>query len=273
MASSALSAWRLRLPSFLKKGGDEIDYWTRVGLLIIAATFVVAIIWSALAPLSSAVIAPGILKVDSNRKKIQHLEGGVVQEILVRDGDRVKAGQTLIRLDKTRADASRGVLRVGSDAAIAQQARLIAERSGLPFTVPGDLLARKNDPKVAEVIESQSLLYKARRASLDGQLSIIDEQIVFLQKGIEGLVAQQRAKEEQLRSLNADLDGLKALLEKGMVERTRFRNVEREISQLEGERAEHISDIAKSRANISEKELEKFQIRKNFREQVSEELR
>lgn len=273
MVPNAVAGWRLWGSSFLKRGGDEIDYWTRIGLMIVAATFGVAIVWSAVAPLSSAVMAPGLVKVDSNRKKIQHLEGGVVQEILVRDGDRVKAGQALIRLDKTRADASRGVLRVGSDAAMAQQARLVAERDGLPFSVPPELLSRRDDPKVAEVIELQSSLYKARRASLDGQLSIIDKQIVFLQKGIEGMAAQQRAKEEQLQSQNADLSALKALLEKGMVERTRFRNVEREISRLEGERAEHISDIAKARASISEKELEKFQIRKNFREQVSDELR
>lgn len=273
MVPNALSAWRLWVPSFLKKGGDEIDYWTRVGALIIAATFGVAILWSALAPLSSAVVAPGLVKVDSNRKKIQHLEGGVIQQIFVRDGDRVKAGQTLIRMDKTRADASHGVLRVGSDAAIAQQARLIAERDGLPFNVPPELSAKSDDPKVNEVIEYQSMLYKARRTSLEGQLSMIDKQIVFLHKGIEGLAAQQRSKEEQLQSHKAELEGLKGLLEKGMVEKTKFRNVEREISRLEGERAEHISDIAKSRANISEKELGKFQIKKNFLEQVGEELR
>lgn len=250
----------------------QIRRWTRIGWTVIAATFGLTLLWSSLAPLASAVVAPGILKVDSQRKKVQHQEGGIVHEILVRDGDRVKAGQVLLRLDKTNADASRGVLRAGSDLARAQQARLAAERDGLPLVMPGDLLARQDDPKVKEVIDGQTQLYQARRASLNGQLSIVDKQIAFLRNGIDGLLALQRSKEEQLQSHVTELEGLKSLLEKGMVEKTRFRAVEREIARLQGERAEHVSDIAKARASIGEKELEKFQLRKSAREQASEEL-
>lgn len=250
----------------------DIRRWTRFGVLVVLATLGVTLVWSSLAPLASAVVAPGIVKVDSQRKKVQHQEGGTVQAILVRDGDQVKAGQVLLRLDKTHADASRGVLRAGSDLALAQQARLLAERDGIPLVMPAELLARQSDPKVREAIDGQSALYRARRTSQEGQLSIVDKQIVFLQKGIDGLVALQRSKEEQLQSHVTELEGLKSLLEKGMVEKTRFRSVEREIARLEGERAEHMSDIAKARASIGEKELEKFQIRKAMREQASEEL-
>lgn len=250
----------------------EIRSWTRFGVFVVLATLGVTVVWSSVAPLASAVVAPGIIKVDSQRKKVQHLEGGTVHEILVRDGDRVKAGQVLLRLDKTNADASRGVLRAGSDLALAQQARLLAERDGTLLVMPPALLDRQADPKVKEVIDGQLSFYRARRTSLEGQLSIVDKQIVFLQKGIDGLLALQRSKEEQLQSHVTELEGLKSLLENGMVEKTRFRAVEREIARLEGERAEHVSDIAKARASIGEKELEKFQIRKSFREQSSEEL-
>lgn len=273
MAYSALSTWRGWLP-FSNKKGDEIDYWTRVGLLIIALTFGGTLIWSALVPLSSAVVASGLVKVDSSRKKIQHPEGGIVQEILIRDGDVVKAGATLIRLDKTRAGASHGVLQSGYDAALAYRSRLNAERDGLSeISFAPELLSRTNDSKITELIESQSTQFQARRISLNGQLSILQKQVSYLQRQIEGLSAQAKAKDEQLQSLKNEVGGYAELAAKGMIEKNRIWNIEREISRLSGEKAEHISDIAKSRASISEKELEMFQIRKAFREDVVEQLR
>lgn len=274
MVSNALSVRRWWMPSFLKKGGDEIDYWTRVGLVVVALSFGGTLIWSALAPLSSAVVASGLVKVDSSRKKIQHPEGGIVREILIRDGDVVKAGDTLIRLDKTRADASHGVLQSGYDAALAYQSRLQAERDNLAtISFAPDFLSRRDDPRVAELIDSQITQFDARRTSLMGQLSILKKQVTYLQRGIEGLSAQAKAKEEQLQSLKIEIDGYSELLAQGMIEKNRIWNIEREISRLSGEKAEHISDIAKSRTSISEKELEMFQIRKAFREDVVEQLR
>jgi HlyD family type I secretion membrane fusion protein len=258
----------------MKRGGDEIDYWTRIGLLIVAITFGGTLLWSSLAPLSSAVIASGLVKVDSSRKKIQHPEGGIVREILVRDGAVVKAGDPLIRLDKTRADASHGVLQSGYDAALAYQSRLQSERDNLAtISFAPELLARRDDPKVAELIESQITQFNARRTSLGGQLSILQKQITYLQRGIEGLAAQAKAKEEQLQSLKKEINGYLELLAHGMIEKTRIWNIEREISRLSGEKAEHLADIAKSLASISEKELEMFQLRKAFREDVVEQLR
>jgi HlyD family type I secretion membrane fusion protein len=274
MASETLPVYRGWIPSFMKRGGDEIDYWTRIGLLIVALTFGGTLLWSSLAPLSSAVIASGLVKVDSSRKKIQHPEGGIVREILIRDGAVVKAGDPLIRLDKTRADASHGVLQSGYDAALAYQSRLQSERDNLAtISFAPELLARRDDPKVAELIDSQITQFNARRTSLTGQLSILQKQVVYLQRGIEGLSAQARAKEEQLQSLKKEIAGYSELLAKGMVEKTRIWNIEREISRLSGEKAEHLSDIDKSRASISEKELEMFQLRKAFREDVVEQLR
>ena len=140
--------------------------WVRLGNLILAVSFGIFVIWSLLAPLSSAVIAQGVVKVDSSRKKIQHPEGGVVKDIRVKDGTRVKAGDVLIRLDETKAGAAYGVVRGGRDVALATSARLEAERderSAIAF--PSELLARKDDLQVAEILRSQESLFNARRAS------------------------------------------------------------------------------------------------------------
>lgn len=254
--------------------GASIRRWNRIGIVIILLTFGVSALWSALAPLSSAVIAPGVVKVDTSRKKVQHVEGGAILEIRVRDGVKVKAGDVLVRLDPTRADASHGVLRSGLDAAIAQQSRLIAERDGhARVNYPAELSRRRGDAQVAELIKSQNSLFEARRTSLTGQLGILDKQIISLNKKIEGLAGQQLAKEDQLRSLRLDVEGFAGLAAQGMLEKTRVRNTERDVARLEGERAEHIADISQARNAISEKELEKFQVQKKFREEAIEELR
>lgn len=251
-----------------------IQRWTLVGVAIIVSSFGIAIVWSSLAPLASAVIAQGVVKVDTSRKKIQHLAGGTVLEIRARDGVQVKAGDVLVKLDPTRADASHGVLRAGLDAALAQQSRLVAERDGhAQVTYPADLLRRRQDPQVMELIKSQNSLFEARKTSLRGQVEILGKQIAALNNKIEGLGGQQLAKEDQLRSLRLDVAGFADLAAQGMLEKTRVRNTERDVARLDGERAEHIADIAQAKTVISEKELEKFQVQKRFREEVIEELR
>jgi HlyD family type I secretion membrane fusion protein len=253
---------------------SDLRRWKKIGYTIVGVAIGGFCLWSWLAPLSSAVVAQGIVKVDSSRKKIQHLEGGVVREIRVRDGARVKAGEVLVSLDETRAGASHGVVQSAYDDALAHQARLMAERdSRSEVQFPPELVQRADDPKIAEILQTQKELFRARRTSLAGQLDILDRQIEHLKKQIEGLSAQQKAKEQQLQLLRDELAGLENLIAKGMVEKTKLRNIEREIANLDGERAAHVSDIAAARASIDEKELEKFQTRKRFHEEVAVELR
>ena len=253
---------------------DAINRWTWIGVAIIGLSLGIAVAWSSLAPLSSAVIAQGVVKVDTNRKKIQHLAGGIILGIRVGDGDQVKAGDVLLKLDPTRADASHGVLRAGLDAALAQQSRLFAERDGLALVAyPQTLVERSTAAQVAELIKSQNSLFAARKTSLHGQIDILSKQIAALNDKIKGLAGQQLAKEDQLSSLRLDVAGFADLAAQGMLEKTRVRNTERDIARLEGERAEHMADIAQAKTAISEKELEKFQVQKRFREEVIEELR
>lgn len=256
-----------------QRATDELRRWWRIGLLVLAGTFGVAGLWSALAPLSSAVVAAGAVKVETDRKKIQHPEGGVVKEILVRSGTRVDAGQVLVRLDATKAGSGFGVVRGGRDVALATQARLEAERDGRAIRWPTALQDRIGEPQVAETLRAQQALFDARQSSLAGEVGIINEQIGALRNEITGLESQARSKLSQATSLQRDLDGLAELQAQGMVEKTRVRAIERDITRLNGERDEIVARIAQARTAITEKELRRFQVRKSFSEEVVAELK
>jgi HlyD family secretion protein len=145
-------------------------------LLVAAAAFGT---WAALAPLSGAVIAPGVLAMETYRKPVAHLEGGILRETLVRDGDPVRTGQVLLRLDATLADATRDGLAAQRDALLALDARLTAERNGeRVLKVPASLQDRVADPRVAELVAGQSAILTSRRVSLDGQLAMLEQQVV-----------------------------------------------------------------------------------------------
>jgi len=140
----------------------------RAGLLILAAGILLVGAWAVLAPLSGAVIAPGFVKIDLNRKVVQHQEGGIVSAIRVRDGDRVKAGQELILLDDVRVDAQLDLLRTQYDTERVKAARLEAERGFAEKLVfPRDIVARQSDPRINEVIVRESGLFRARRETVD----------------------------------------------------------------------------------------------------------
>ena len=257
-----------------ERAAAETQRWTRVGLLLLALTVGVGLLWSVVVPLSSAVVGSGALKVDSSRKRIQHSEGGIVKEILVRDGSTVKAGDVLVRLDETRAGAAHGVVTSGRDVALAAIARLQAERDEKPvITYPPELQARAEAPQVAEILKAQKSIFDARRNARLGELGILEQQIGALRSEIAGYESQQHSKDEQLQSLKRDLEGLVDLDKVGMVEKTRLRATERDVARLVGERDELVSRVASTRTAISEKELKKFQVRKAFQADVAAELK
>jgi HlyD family type I secretion membrane fusion protein len=253
---------------------QETRRWNRLGVILLLATVGVAALWSTLVPLSSAVVGAGALKVDSSRKRIQHSEGGVVKAILVHDGSVVKAGDVLVRLDETRAGAAHGVVTSGRDVALASLARLQAERDDRPsIDFPAELNARASNDQVEQILRSQQSIFDARRSARLGELGILEQQVGALRSEIAGFDSQRRSKEEQVLSLQRDLEGLLDLDKVGMVEKTRLRATERDISRLTGERDELASKVAGTRTAISEKELKKFQVRKAFQEDVAAELK
>ncbi|MGF1455520.1 MAG: HlyD family type I secretion periplasmic adaptor subunit [Alphaproteobacteria bacterium] len=246
-----------------------------IGFFIVVFMFGGFSAWAALAPLNSAVIAPGTVKVFSSRKKIQHLEGGIVAEVLVANGDVVQKGEVLVRLDETRAVADRRRVQTQYDQARAAVARLIAERDGADvITFPEDMLARKDsEPSVLEAINGQKKLFEARKASIDGQVSMVSERVNQLNEEIVGLQAQIEAKSEQMSLLNSELDGLRELHQKGYAPKTRILALERAGAELRGERGSHIARMAQARVQIGEAELEMLQVQKNAQEQIVAELR
>lgn len=245
-----------------------------VGAVIILATFFGFGLWAAVAPLDSAAIAPGFLTVQSNRRTVQHLEGGIVQQIFVKDGMSVQAGDKLISLDNTRAKAQTDILLADLDAQLAVESRLLAERDGKEAPVfPDELLQRQSEKTVAETIAGQKNVFETRLNSLSGQKSILQQRVGQYEEQIAGLRAQVTAKGTQARLINEERKDLSSLLEHGYVTKTRVLALEREAARLEGERAEDMAAIARSEQGIGETKLQIFQLEKNRQEEIARELR
>lgn len=230
--------------------------------------------WAALAPLGSAAIAQGVVTVSSNRKQIQHLEGGIVSEILVKEGDVVRANDVLIRLDRTRAQAQVDIITGQYDTARAIEARLVAERDRAPsISFPADLIAKLSDPQIASVLATQEKLFLARRAARAGQVKILEQRIAQSKEQIVGYESQAASFKRQADLIKDELTGTRELYEKGYAPRTRVLALEREGARLNGERGERLGDIARVSQAIGEAELQILQIDKQFQEDIATSLR
>ena len=248
--------------------------WIVAGLVTIAVAFGGLGTWAALASLDSAAIAQGVVVVETERKSVQHLEGGLVKEILVRDGDRVQSNDVLIRLEDTHARAMYDIVRGELDAAIAEESRLIAERDGADDIVfPPELRARARTPKVRKALQGQRNLFTARRNALRGQVSILEKSIAQYREEIEGLRSQQAARERQLTILADELRGLRKLLAQGNVPRNEVLAYERRIAELSGEKGRFMADVSRAEQGIAEAQLRIGQLEKAAREEVAEKLR
>ena len=244
------------------------------GWLVIAAVFGGFGTWAAFAPLSSAAIAPGIVVVDSNRKSVQHLEGGVIREILVRDGDLVEQGQVLLRLDGASVRAAMAALHPMLQTNHAFRARLLAERDGLDtIAFPADLAGDgPPDPLTEQILAGQRRIFITRRNALTGQVELNDNRLAQSRHRLDGLERRQVSKDQELQLLQDELRGLHALFDKGYTTKKTLNATERSLRQLETETADIASKIDEARRLIERYELEGQQIGKNFVEQVENEL-
>src|SRR5215212_8614735 len=174
--------------------------------------------WAATTELSGAVIAPGSLVVDSNVKKVQHPTGGVVGELRVRDGDAVRAGDILVRLDETVTRANLAVITKSMDELTARQARLKAEQDGRErVSFPGELIARKADPVIAGLLSEETRLFELRRTARQGQKAQLKERIAQLHEQIRGMVDQVSAKRREIELIGEELKGVRELWSKNLV--------------------------------------------------------
>jgi HlyD family secretion protein len=230
--------------------------------------------WAASTELSGAVIAPGSIVVDSNVKKVQHLTGGIVGELPVRDGRRVRSGEVVLRLDDTITRVNLAIVSKGLDEMHARQARLASERDGAEdVAFPSALLARVSEPEVAAAIDSERKLFELRRSARMGQKSQLKQRTAQLEEEIRGYGALQEAKAEEIELIHRELEGVRALWNKNLVQINRLISLEREAARLKGERAQSISAVAQSRGKINETELQIIQIDQDLSSEVARELR
>ena len=229
--------------------------------------------WAALAPLSSAAIGSGVVSVENYRKTVQHLEGGIVREIKVRDGDLVARDQVLLTLDDTQPKAQLELLRGQYFAALAREARLIAQRDGLPrVTFPPELPDARNDPRAADAMRVQVQTFSARKQAHDGEATLYQRQIAQLRAKAAGLVSQKKSREELMKSFESERVDFEALVQQGYAERQKVREMERNVSQTDGQRAALISDLAATELQISETQVKILQLGKELQREVAKEL-
>jgi HlyD family secretion protein len=229
--------------------------------------------WATTTRLAGAVIAQGQLVVDTNVKKVQHPTGGVVSELRVRDGDRVQAGDILVRLDPTQTQSNLAIVTNGLDELGARLARDEAERDGAEsLSFPPALLARENDPQVAHILSGERKLFEIRRSAREGQKAQLRARIDQLNEEISGLVTQRQARIEQISWIKKELEGVQDLWKKNLVPFTRVTNLEREAARLEGENGQFVASIAQTKGKISETELQIIQIDQDMRAEVGKDI-
>jgi len=229
--------------------------------------------WAATTELAGAVIAPGNLVVETNVKKVQHPTGGVVGELRVRDGDEVKAGDVVVRLDDTVTRANLAIVVKSLDELSARQAREEAERDGANApSFPAELLARRSDAEVARLVAGEQKLFETRRSARQGQKAQLKERIGQLQEQISGLNDQIAAKKREIVLIGEELKGVRELWSKNLVQITRVTALERDAARLEGERGALVSTIAQTKGKITETELQILQIDQDLRTEVGKDL-
>jgi HlyD family type I secretion membrane fusion protein len=230
--------------------------------------------WAALAPLSSAAMAPGIVRVETERKTVQHLEGGIIAELLVREGDHVTGGQVLVRLDDLEARALHDLLKAQQTALAAQQARLIAERDNRAVLIfPEGLVAQLSSGKVAEIIGGQERIFASGREALQGEIDVLHQRIAQLHAQIDALKAQWASGVDQLALINEEVMSVRTLVEKGLERKPRLLALERNAAYLAGQQGEYAGRIAEAKEAIASAELEILNARRTRVEKAALELR
>lgn len=243
----------------------------RIGLILFFLVFGVFGVWAAAAPLDGAVHAAGTVAVRSYKQVVQHLEGGIVRSIHVRDGDPVDAGDMLMSLDSTQALANLAVMNAAYVAYRAQEARLIAERDGLEAVeFPPDLISMET--MALSEMAAQLQLFRTRKLSLEGAIDVLEQRITQLESRLVGMEAQRESKLQLAASYEEELADVRALLAEGFSDRNKLRELERSIATLQGDAAELLASMSSNEIQIGETRLEIIQQTRQFQNEVATEL-
>lgn len=245
----------------------------RLGWWIVIAGVGGFLLWASLAPLDKGVPLSGTVTVATSRKAIQHLSGGTVDEILVKEGDLVKAGNILVRMNSVQAKADAEVTRVQFFTARTTEARLTAERDGKrQIEFPQELETAKDDPRVALNISLQQQIFHSRQAALRSELSALEENISGIESQNRGLEESRDSKKQQLQFLKEQLDSMRELSREGFVARNRLLELEQTYVQLSGAISEDIGNIGRGHRQIAELKLRKLQRQQEYQKEVRSQL-
>lgn len=243
-----------------------------IGMAVLLGTVGILSAWSYLAPIASSAAASGFVTVKSHSKTVQHLDGGIVKEVIARDGDVVKEGDLLLVLDGTDIKAQLEILRGQQITFAAQVARLTAERDRLGQVVyPADL-QNMSDPRIVEARQSENQIFRARKNAHDGEVSVLNQRISQLNSRIQGLQGQKASKQRLSSSYTEEAKDLKELLDEGFADKQRFRDMERSLTATTGEISSLTAEVASSEMQIGETRLQILQIEKQFQEEVANKL-
>lgn len=262
------------LPDVDVEQADDARKIVRAGLAVIVVLVVVIGGWLAFAPLSGAVIAPGFVRVDTYRKTVQHQEGGIVHEILVREGQVVKAGQPLLILGDVRVSAGYESIRTQLDGELARQARLQAERD-LKSTVvfPDALTRRPKEERVGELMQREASLFRVRLSVLDSQIALMRSQIVEARGEIAALESEIKADDTSISLQQEELAANEQLIAQGFITKARLLGLKRNVADYQSRRGENMAELSKARQKIAETELRILGLRNAYMQQAADELK
>jgi HlyD family type I secretion membrane fusion protein len=253
---------------------ESIKHVALAGWLIIAVFFGGIGAWAATAPRNGAGGGNAVVKIDGNRKSVQHLDGGIVKELRIMEGDKVNAGDVLLVLDETQARAEYDVLSQQYLVLRATEVRLLTELDrGAGLVMPDDLKARPEDSYLKSVWNGQVSQFESRRAAIEGQRSVIREKINQLGSQIVGAEAQVKSYTDQITSVQAEIENIRPLVERGLIARPRILQLERSAFGLEGQIADANANIAKARQAIAEQQQQIAQLDNDRMAEVTKDLR
>ena len=246
----------------------------RVGLAVIAALVLAIGIWMVITPLSGAAIAPGAVKVDMNRKTLQHQEGGIIKEILVRDGSHVEAGQILLVINDVRVDANYDLLITQLDSEMAKASRLFAESTlGGSVAYARELLSRDQESRVKELMRRENAVFATRRQMLDTQIRLLKEQIEEARREAAGLDEQVAAEKRAIQWQQEELRANQQLAEQGFITNIRLLALQRGVADYEARVGEHRAALAQARQRAGDFELRIASLRNSYMKEAADELK
>jgi membrane fusion protein, type I secretion system len=246
---------------------------SRLGWWIVLVGVGGFLLWAFLAPLDKGVPLSGTVTVDTNRKAVQHRTGGIIDQIYIKEGDHVKAGQVLVRMNDVQINAQTEITRIQLNTARAVKARLLAERDGEDsIEYPADLLAMQHDPRIQNTILTQNQLFRSRQLAMEHELAAIDENIAGLTMQLQGLEASRVSKKQQIEFLQEQLTSLRELSTDGFVPRNRVLDLERTNVQLAGEISAETGNIGRTQRQIAELKQRRIQRLQEHQKEVRQQL-